>query len=87
MTDASIARDPYADPETKALPETGFVFRLDRAALVVVDPQNDFLSPQGVSWPFFGESITENGTVSNIEQLFVAAKSAGITVAISPHYY
>jgi nicotinamidase-related amidase len=77
----------YADPETKALPDTGFIFDVTRAALVIVDPQNDFLSPQGVSWPFFGESITENETVSHIEQLFVAAKAAQITVAVSPHYY
>jgi nicotinamidase-related amidase len=87
MSETLALGSPYADPETKALPETGFQFDLGRSALVVVDPQNDFLSPKGVSWPFFGESITENGTVSHIEQLFVAAKEAGITVAISPHYY
>jgi nicotinamidase-related amidase len=52
-----------------------------------VDPQNDFLSPDGVSWQFFGDSITENGTVEHIEQLFAAAKEADITVAVSPHYY
>jgi nicotinamidase-related amidase len=81
------APSAYADPATRVLPDTGFTLDLARAALVVVDPQNDFLSPDGVSWPFFGASITENGTVAHIEQLFVAAKQAGITVAISPHYY
>ncbi|MFT3731620.1 MAG: cysteine hydrolase [Hyphomicrobium sp.] len=69
------------------LPETGFQLDVARAALVVVDPQIDFLSPAGVSWPLFGESITENKTVSNIGQLFAAAKAAGIVVAVSPHYY
>lgn len=79
--------DPYADPSNPGLPQTGF--RLDRtkAALVVIDPQNDFLSPSGVSWPFFGESITENNTVANLETLFKASKAAGIVVAVSPHYY
>lgn len=78
---------PYADPADPALPPTGF--RLDRtkAALVVVDPQNDFLSPSGVSWPYFGESIVENGTVDHLETLFRTAKQAGIPVAVSPHYY
>ncbi|NBI46530.1 MULTISPECIES: cysteine hydrolase family protein [Burkholderia] len=78
---------PYADPSDPALPPTGF--RLDRtkAALVVVDPQNDFLSPSGVSWPYFGESIVENGTVDHLETLFRTAKQAGIPVAVSPHYY
>ncbi|WP_186200523.1 cysteine hydrolase family protein [Burkholderia gladioli] len=78
---------PYADPSDPALPPTGF--RLDRtkAALVVVDPQNDFLSPSGVSWPYFGESIVENGAVDHLETLFRTAKQAGIPVAVSPHYY
>ncbi|WP_124095838.1 cysteine hydrolase family protein [Burkholderia gladioli] len=78
---------PYADPSDPALPPTGF--RLDRtkAALVVVDPQNDFLSPSGVSWPYFGESIVENGTVDHLETLFRTAKQTGIPVVVSPHYY
>jgi nicotinamidase-related amidase len=77
----------YADPADPALPQTGF--KLDRAksALVVIDPQNDFLSPTGVTWSVFGQSITENNTVENLGRLFKTAKDAGITVAISPHYY
>jgi len=77
----------YAEPENPALPSTGFKLDKSRAALVVVDPQNDFLSPSGVSWPFFGDSITENGTVPHLHELFTAAKAANLTVAISPHYY
>jgi hypothetical protein len=45
--------------------------------LVVVDPQNDFLSPAGASWALFGESILENNTVSNIGRLFKVSKAAG----------
>ena len=60
---------------------------LDHAALVVTDPQIDFLSPDGVSWAVFGDSIRENGTVAHIGELFDAAKLAGITVAVSPHYF
>jgi len=54
---------------------------------VVIDPQIDFLSPQGVSWSVFGKSIVEHDTFAHIAQLFAAAKAAGITVAVSPHYY
>ncbi|PRG54065.1 cysteine hydrolase family protein [Burkholderia gladioli] len=78
---------PYADPSDPALPPTGFQLDRTKAALVVVDPQNDFLSPSGVSWPYFGESIVENGTVDHLETLFRTAKQAGIPVAVSPHYY
>jgi nicotinamidase-related amidase len=77
----------YAEPVNPVLPKTGFKLNKSQAALVVVDPQNDFLSPDGVTWPFVGESITENGTVPHLLELFKAAKAADITVAISPHYY
>ena len=36
-------------------------------ALVVTDPQNDFLSPEGVTWGMVGKNVTENNTVENIE--------------------
>jgi nicotinamidase-related amidase len=83
MTDPAL----YAEPPNPALPASGFVFDRGRAALVITDPQIDFLSPDGVSWPVFGESIRENDTVAHIGQLLTAAKYAEITVAVSPHYF
>ena len=56
-------------------------------AIVITDPQNDFLSPDGVTWGMVGESVVENGTVDHIEELFEAAKAAGFQVFVSPHYY
>jgi nicotinamidase-related amidase len=56
-------------------------------ALVVTDPQNDFLSPDGVTWELVGDSVEDNGTVEHIEQLFRAARDGGVPVFISPHYY
>jgi nicotinamidase-related amidase len=59
----------------------------EHTALVITDPQNDFLSPEGVTWGVVGESVTENNTVENIETLLKTAKENGIQVFISPHYY
>jgi nicotinamidase-related amidase len=59
----------------------------DRTALVLTDPQNDFLSPKGATWGVVGESVTENNTVANIESLLKTAKATNIPVFISPHYY
>ena len=56
-------------------------------ALVITDPQNDFLSPDGVTWGMVGANVTENNTVDNIEALFKAAKQNDFQVFISPHYY
>jgi nicotinamidase-related amidase len=79
--------NPYADPAEPALPPSNMKLDLSRAALVVTDPQVDFLSPDGVTWGVVGKSVTEHNTVANIEALFKAAKAADITVAVSPHYY
>ncbi|RBI74085.1 cysteine hydrolase [Roseovarius sp. TE539] len=79
--------DPYAPPAEPALPPSDMKLDPSRAALVVTDPQNDFLSPDGVSWGVVGASVQHHDTVANIESLFKAAKAAGITVAVSPHYY
>ncbi len=70
-----------------SLPIPGFEIDPERTALLVTDPQNDFLSPDGVTWDLVGENLTEVGTVENIERLFQAAKDAGLEVFISPHYY
>lgn len=70
-----------------ALPNPGFQIELENTALVITDPQNDFLSPKGVTWGVVGESVTENKTVENIEILLKSAKEAGLPVFISPHYY
>ena len=56
-------------------------------AIVVTDPQNDFLSPDGVTWELVGPSVEGNGTVEHIEQLLIAAKEGGYPVFVSPHYY
>ena len=77
----------YDDPAVPGLPASTMVIDPARCALVVIDPQVDFLTPQGVAWGLVGASVTENGVVENLGRLFDGAKRAGITVAVSPHYY
>jgi nicotinamidase-related amidase len=62
-------------------------FNKEDTAVVITDPQNDFLSEKGVTWGLVGESVKENKTVENIERIVKAAKSNGFEVFISPHYY
>jgi nicotinamidase-related amidase len=77
----------YADPQNPALQKGNMKLDPTRAALVVIDPQIDFLSPNGKAWPVVGENVTEHNVVPNLGRLFEAAKAAGIVVAISPHHY
>ena len=56
-------------------------------AVVFIDPQNDVLSENGISWPLLHESLKENNTIENMESIFKAAKAHGYEVFISPHYF
>lgn len=69
------------------LPNPGMAVDKGRTAVVVTDPQKDFLSEDGVVWGVVGASVQENNTVEHLRQLMSAAHGAGIPVFISPHYY
>lgn len=77
----------YADPIEPALPQTQMNFELANTAVVITDPQIDFLDPSGVAWGAVGASVEEQGTVDNLGALFAAAKDAGMLTFVSPHYY
>ena len=80
MTDAPTHYD-------QILPNPGFEITKGNTAVVITDPQKDFLSPDGVAWGIVGPSVEENNTVANLGSLIGAAHSTGIPVFISPHYY
>lgn len=88
---ASMAEQPVADffqdPAKPALTKGNMKLDVSKAALVVIDAQNDFMSPEGTAWPVLGEAVTERNVVSHLDQLFAAAKQAGMVVALSPHHY
>lgn len=81
------ARSPYADPAEPALPPSNMTLTRGRVALVVMDPQNDFLAETGVAWGVVGESVREQNTIENLERVFRAAKAVDLPTFVSPHYY
>jgi len=82
-----IAFMAIASALADGLPDPGMEIVPGRTALVVTDPQNDFLSPEGVTWGVVGKNVEANRTVQNIDALFAAAKAVDMPVLISPHYY
>jgi len=52
-----------------ALPDPGMSIEPGRTAFVITDPQNDFLSPDGVTWGVVGKSVESNNRVQNIEAM------------------
>jgi nicotinamidase-related amidase len=78
--------EAYADPSEPGLPATDMAIGRD-TALLLIDPQIDFLDPKGVAWGAVGESVTEHDVVAHIGALLAAAKRVGMPVFVSPHYY
>ncbi len=74
LTGAAILMS-FASTATAQLPNPGVTIDPERTAIVITDPQNDFLSPEGVTWGMVGKNVTENNTVANIEALMKAAKA------------
>lgn len=71
---------------SEVLPANGFEID-NTTAIVITDPQIDFLSPDGVSWGAVGESVKENNTVQNIHTLFELGAKHELHIFVSPHYY
>lgn len=62
---------------------------LDRArtAVLITDPQNDFLSPDGKLYGLLEDNLKELGTIDNIGKLMKIAKETGVTLAVDPLVY
>lgn len=87
VTTIALTLATLVNPAQAQLPDPGVEIVSGRTALLITDPQNDFLSPKGVAWGVVGKSVTDNNTVANIDALFKAAKNNDMPVFVSPHYY
>lgn len=55
-----------------------------RTAVVITDPQNDFLSEDGKLHGLLADSLRDLGVADHLEQLMRAAKSSGFVLAVDP---
>lgn len=76
-----------AATQTAPVPAQGMKVDRNNTALVITDPQNDFLSPKGAAWNLVKDSVAENHTIENIELLLKTAKENKFKVFVSPHWY
>lgn len=58
-----------------------------RTAVVITDPQNDFLREDGKLYKLLADNLKELGTVDNIEKLMKAAKKKDVVLAVDPLVY
>ena len=77
----SIAGVTMADEPAPFVPEKA------HTAVLITDPQNDFMSQSGKGWGLVGENVMRLNTNEHIKQLISTAKSSGVQVFVSPHGY
>ena len=58
--------------------------RIERTALLFVDPYNDFLAPKGKLWPMVAEVASAVGTLDNLRAATAAARAAGMQIIRLP---
>lgn len=98
----SVPNPGFAEEGTDdqtGITENGYVYKqafmprqtlemdLSKTALLVIDPQNDFMSEHSPIWPLVGPVVERNNLVSNLQQLIATAKDHDMFVFYSPHMY
>lgn len=58
-----------------------------RTAVLITDPQNEFLREDGKLYKLLADNLKELGTVDNIEKLMKTAKKSGMALAVDPLVY
>lgn len=56
-------------------------------AVLITDPQNEFLREDGKLYKLLADNLKELGTIGNIEKLMAAAKKTGAALAVDPLVY
>lgn len=64
---------------------TSDTYTKDRAALLFIDPYNDFLSEGGKLWPMVEGVAKQVGLLDNLRTITAAIRQAGIQIFIAPH--
>ncbi len=58
----------------------------EKTAIVLIEPQNDFLSPGGTMYAHIAEQLAERDTISKLKALLPAARDKGIKIMFVPFH-
>lgn len=58
----------------------------EKTAIVLIEPQNDFLSPGGTMYTYIADQLAERNVIENIRALLASARDKGIKVMYVPFH-
>lgn len=79
----ALSAMPASAGKTNTVP----VLDKTRTAVLITDPQNDFLSQEGKLYQLLAENLKELDTIDNIDKLMNTAKKSGVALAVDPLVY
>ena len=63
-----------------------FKFPKDKTAIVLIEPQNDFLTEGGTMYAHIKEQLAERHVIANLQNLLDGARKAGIKIFYCPFH-
>lgn len=57
-----------------------------KTAIVLIEPQNDFLSPGGTMYAHIADQLAERGVIGNLQALLAGARAKGIKIFYVPFH-
>lgn len=58
----------------------------DKAAVVLIEPQNDFLSPGGTMYQYIAEQLAERDVIARLQALLAGAREKGVQILYVPFH-
>lgn len=74
-------------PATQAAAKAPLSLDKARTAVLITDPQNDFLREDGKLYKLLADNLKQLDTIDNIEKLMQTAKKTGVALAVDPLVY
>ena len=84
--DADSEKNVYVYKQ-EFMPRQTLDLDLNKTALLVIDPQNDFMSEQSPIWALVGPHVEKQNLIEHLSLLINAAEKNDIPVFYSPHMY
>lgn len=58
----------------------------EKTAVVLIEPQNDFLSPGGTMYQYIAEQLEQRDVIANLQKLLAGAREKGVKVFYVPFH-
>ncbi len=59
---------------------------VEKTAVILIEPQNDFLTEGGTMYAFIKEQLRERGVIGNLQELLKGTREKGVKILYVPFH-